>query len=375
MSPTSTDLVLWDWRWGPTQAERLCADLLQVEGFTSVDPQCPLGGPDGRKDILCVRDERAWLAAVYFPATRSDRPDVEEKFRHDLEGCARHSRDGFAFFTNQPVTPGERANLASIADPVMVELYHQERIRSLLDSPKGYGLRLQYLRIPMTEEEQYALWSTLGDDITSRLTRQEAGILELHRKVDLVLERTIRLDDAMTGGPSSLESSLLPRLTQFPTADLQIGDVLWIHRLCTDDADLPESTRGRFRATTVWIGQPGSSPETARFVPPPPSDIESLLVDLLSRWRGDYTKALGSDQQERILAIAKFHHGFLSIHPFLDANGRVGRALLQQQLLELTGRQLRAVFSDEPAVYYKALSAADEGDIAVLVKLISSNLE
>ena len=52
MSPPSTEGVLHDWRYGQTQAEQLCAALMHLEGFESVDPQHPLGGPDEAKDIL-----------------------------------------------------------------------------------------------------------------------------------------------------------------------------------------------------------------------------------------------------------------------------------------------------------------------------------
>ena len=156
MNRASTDTTLWDWRYGQTQAERLCADLLQIEGFSDIDPQCPLGGRDGRKDILCIRDGQKWVGAAYFPPTRSDFVVVKDKFVHDFMGVGRHNADAFVFLTNQRLTPGERAELVGVADPKPAEVYHQERIRSVLDSPKGYGMRLEYLRIPMTEEEQHS---------------------------------------------------------------------------------------------------------------------------------------------------------------------------------------------------------------------------
>ena len=37
---------------GPTQAERLVASVLHGEGYEAIDPQSPLGGPDGLKDVL-----------------------------------------------------------------------------------------------------------------------------------------------------------------------------------------------------------------------------------------------------------------------------------------------------------------------------------
>ncbi len=375
MNKPSTDTTLWDWRYGQTQAERLCADILQVDGFSSIDPQCPLGGPDGRKDILCMRQAEKWLAAVYFPPTRSDFKDVTEKFRHDFEGVKKHERAGFAFFTNQPITPGQRAELVQLAEPTPIELYHQERIRSILDSPKGYGLRLEYLRIPMTEEDQHSLWSTLKDDLTARLTRQEVGILELHRKMDMMMARTMEIATNLVAGRSSMSTTELPRLTQFPTAGLSVGDILWIHRIICDESNLPHVNRGRFRSVSVWIGQPGSTPETARYIPPSPAEIGPRLDDLLSKWRGDYPAVSGADEKDRLSAIATFHHGFLSIHPFLDANGRVARAILQQQVLELTDRHITATFTDDPTEYFAALAVADKGNLKQLELLIAANLE
>ena len=63
-----TELKLLNWREGPTKAERLCANILCLEGFASVDPQCPLGGPDGKKDLLCTLNGWTYVGAVFFPA-------------------------------------------------------------------------------------------------------------------------------------------------------------------------------------------------------------------------------------------------------------------------------------------------------------------
>jgi hypothetical protein len=206
MNRAATDTTLRDWRYGQTQAERLCADLLHVEEFSDIDPQSPLGGPDGRKDILCTRNGHRWLAAVYFPPTRVDFKDIKKKFCHDFEGVVRHSRDGFVFLTNQRITLRHREELHDHAEPTPVELYHLERIRSILDSPKGYGLRLEYLRISMTEEEQHSLWRTMKDDLTGRLDRQDSHLLELNRKMDMLLERDMPREERKRHASSLLDS-------------------------------------------------------------------------------------------------------------------------------------------------------------------------
>ena len=45
-----TELRLSFWRSGSTQAERLAASALRLSGYEEIDPQSPLGGPDGKKD-------------------------------------------------------------------------------------------------------------------------------------------------------------------------------------------------------------------------------------------------------------------------------------------------------------------------------------
>jgi hypothetical protein len=67
---------------------------------------------------------------------------------------------------NQPVTPAERADLARCAAIELLEVYHLERIVSLLDSPRGYRLRLEYLRVAMNEEEQLAFWSSFNSSMS-----------------------------------------------------------------------------------------------------------------------------------------------------------------------------------------------------------------
>jgi len=53
-----------------------------------------------------------------------------------VAGVARHEADAFAFFVNQPLTLGERTALEKLT-ACRVELYHLERLRNNLDSPKG----------------------------------------------------------------------------------------------------------------------------------------------------------------------------------------------------------------------------------------------
>ena len=48
---------LREWTKGQAPAERLGGNILYSEGFVSIDPSHPLGGPDGIKDLKCIKDE------------------------------------------------------------------------------------------------------------------------------------------------------------------------------------------------------------------------------------------------------------------------------------------------------------------------------
>jgi hypothetical protein len=169
----TTEIGLRDWRGGQLNAERLCAGLLHTSGYADVDPQAPVGGPDGKKDILAHRDNHRYVAAVYFPPTVPSFGQIRAKFLADRNGVAINNADGFLFFVNQHLTVGQRKELLGLGGP-RDQIFHLERMRSILDSPRGYGLRLEYLRIAMSSEEQVAFFSTLRQDPASGL-RHFAG--------------------------------------------------------------------------------------------------------------------------------------------------------------------------------------------------------
>lgn len=374
MSRIPTELILRDWRMGQTQAERLCATLLHTEGFSSIDPQCPLGGPDGRKDIICQKGDTKVVAAAYFPPTHQNFRSVKEKFLHDYEGVARNNATGFAFFVNQPITPTERTDLIGLTDLKLIEIYHLERITSLLDSPRGYGPRLEYLRIAMNEEEQLAFWSSLNSAMNDRFVTFESGVADLKEKLELVLKRTKALHLDLIATPSSVGRSY-GAVSSFPTEQLSVPLAMWVHKLIATNEQYRIPRAGELRGAQVWIGSSGSAPDTATYLPPPPDEVPRLLEELLYDWRKGYSRLGSFLFEERLEAIARFHHRFVSIHPFLDANGRVARFILEQQALELLGKRVAEDFLSDPSDYYHFLYAADQGDLQPLINLLRASLE
>jgi Fic family protein len=85
----------------------------------------------------------------------------------------------------------------------------------------------------------------------------------------------------------------------------------------------PRLTRG-LREEQNWVGGPGWSPLRAAFVPPPESEVARMVADL-ARFT---TETLGNP----VLRAAIVHAQFETIHPFIDGNGRTGRALIHTVL-------------------------------------------
>src|SRR2546430_1257704 len=88
-------LLAWDK--GQAPAERLAGHILRLEGFSSVNPSHPLGGPDGLKDIVCIRDDKKWIGAAYFPREQQSLTEISKKLAGDILGVSANKVDGIAF--------------------------------------------------------------------------------------------------------------------------------------------------------------------------------------------------------------------------------------------------------------------------------------
>jgi fido (protein-threonine AMPylation protein) len=379
MSGSQTEGALRCWRYGQTQAERLAAAVLHIEGYEDVDPQHPLGGPDGLKDVLCRKDSVLWVAAAYLPTTQVSFTDIRNKFDDDVMGAPRNGARGFAFFINQPLTVAQRSELIRRSRAEQTEIYHLERLVGILNAPKGCGARLEHLRIAMSEEEQWSFWSTMNADIVRRLAdneaRREARLDTIDEKLNLILKRTTALDANLRALPSSLVASPVIASIELPTASLSVSVLCWLHRLLTEGVGLPEAVRGRLRAVQVWVGGVGPTRSPEDYTPPPPEEILDRTTRLIAWWQRRHQEIRAADKPTISRALAEFHHRFLQIHPFLDANGRVARALLDQAARELLNQGIGTGFVTPPSEYYNALKSADEGDLEPLTSRVAASLQ
>lgn len=149
---------LKNWTKASKDAERLASQTLKYEGYKSLDPSHPHGGPDQGKDIVGYKNNKTFLIAVTFSKNELSWAKLKNKFCQDLEKIK--DQKGFIFFTNQEITVAKREKLKNIKDGIDIDIYHLERISQILDSPPCYGLRLEFLDIDMNKEEQISFISS-----------------------------------------------------------------------------------------------------------------------------------------------------------------------------------------------------------------------
>lgn len=153
----------------------------------------------------------------------------------------------------------------------------------------------------------------------------------------------------------------LKRIEELP---LSLRFIREVHRVLLEGTiDAPGKTPGEFRTSQNWIG--GGSPNTAKFVPPPPVEMMRSINDLEKFF-------YSIDEYPPLIKSALVHAQFETIHPFLDGNGRTGRLLTTFYLcklgiLERPVLYLSEYFLNNQQAYYDALNSyhSESGDIAV----------
>lgn len=148
----------------------------------------------------------------------------------------------------------------------------------------------------------------------------ENSTLTLKDTEDILLRDIVRKDrDIREVFEAKNLSRIMESLLADPSRPLSIALVLEWHKTLL--SGISDAWAGRFRSGKEWVrvgAHIGANPE---FVP-------SLMDETVARYN--------ADSGEWFLSrIAWFHAEFETIHPFCDGNGRLGRVLINQQLMRL----------------------------------------
>jgi Fic family protein len=99
------------------------------------------------------------------------------------------------------------------------------------------------------------------------------------------------------------------------------------------------------------------------YTPPTSAEVPDRMSNLV-RWINEES----TNNIPTVIVAALTHHEFCAIHPFLDGNGRTGRALATW-ILYKNGYDFRKLFSleqyfdENPEGYYENLNIADQGNL------------
>lgn len=232
-------------------------------------------------------------------------------------------------------------------------------------------------RLAFPNEFVYAL--SRADAALSELAGLAGGLRDPRLLVAPILRQEAVLSSRIEGTPTTLAELLLDEVAAAPDPEareslrevrnyvetLQYG-VERLERLplgpallCELHERLLRGSRdatwvpGEFRTSQTWIGPPGSTIETAVYVPPPVPEMRAALEE----W--------GRFLQQRpplpdLVQCAMVHEQFEAIHPFVRGNGRIGRLLITLFLIA-RGRlshpllYLSAYIEAHRADYYAAM--------------------
>ena len=116
---------------------------------------------------------------------------------------------------------------------------------------------------------------------------------------------------------------------------------------------------GEFKLTPNFIGSPGCTVETAKFLPCSPDK----LPDGMTAWE----KFLHNDYPDRLVQLAVAHAEFEALHPFYDGNGRLGRMLMplflfERELLSYPSFYMSEYLEANRDEYYERLLAVSRDD-------------
>lgn len=146
--------------------------------------------------------------------------------------------------------------------------------------------------------------------------------------------------------------------------------LLKLHEMMTKGL-LPAKSCGKYRAVQNYVV---NSRNVVIFTPPAPAKIKQRMHGLLS-----WIKKFQEDHS--IIRSAIFHHEFVTIHPFVDGNGRVARAASQWLLFEKEYDPLHTLglddfFAGDRGRYYNMLQQTRDmdGDYTYWIDYVAEGL-
>lgn len=133
-------------------------------------------------------------------------------------------------------------------------------------------------------------------------------------------------------------------LVENPHQNLTVEMILALHHIVL--SGINDSVAGRFRSGDEWV-------RVGTHVGANPKFVNDLVYKLVANYNSE-------GERDLISKVAYFHNEFEYIHPFLDGNGRIGRVLINQQLMKEGLPPILIPARNKRQDYYPALDAYDK---------------
>jgi Fic family protein len=139
-----------------------------------------------------------------------------------------------------------------------------------------------------------------------------------------------------------------------------------IHRVLMEPDEFNAQEAGVIRTEQNWIGGSDSTPRDAMFIPPKPELVLGLLDDLAA--------FINRADMAALVQAAIAHAQFETVHPFIDGNGRTGRALVhlvlrRRSLNTHTVVPVSTVLLADPDAYFHGLELYRQGALDQWVEM------
>ena len=170
----------------------------------------------------------------------------------------------------------------------------------------------------------------------------ENSTLTLKDTEDILLRDSIKKDHDIR---EIYEAKNLAKITETllsrPDEPVSVVSILAFHKMLL--SGIKDEWAGRFRSGKEWV-------RVGAHVGANPDFVEQLMAELTV----DYNKDNDSYFLDR---VAWFHAEFETIHPFNDGNGRLGRVLINQQLMNLAFPPIIIPNKGKHTSYYPAFDS------------------
>ena len=167
----------------------------------------------------------------------------------------------------------------------------------------------------------------------------ENSTLSLEETEKILLEQMLSRNVSVREVYEAKNLARVMEYKRIKTKDSELKEelILQIHQMLMGGID--DSIAGRFRSKGEYV-------RVGMHIAPAPEQVERMMENLLI----DYVSDMDSYFLDK---IAQFHLDFESIHPFCDGNGRLGRVIINFQLLQL-GLPRIIIRNSEKERYYQA---------------------